>query len=147
VVRAGAVIASAGVLLSLMVGVSRTLFSMSARGDMPGLLAHVNPRYRVPDRAELAVAAFVIAVVALADVRGAIGFSSFGVLLYYAIANASAFTLPGEDLRWPRALTVLGVAGCLLLAFSLPWESVLAGAAVVAAGAIVFGLRRIIPKQ
>jgi basic amino acid/polyamine antiporter, APA family len=147
VVRAGAVIASLGVLLSLMVGVSRTLFSMSSKGDMPSLLAHVHPRYKVPDRAELAVAAFVIAVVALADVRGAIGFSSFGVLLYYAIANASAFTLPRQDRRWPRALTVLGVAGCLLLAISLPWESVWVGAAVVAAGAIAFGLRRVTVKR
>jgi APA family basic amino acid/polyamine antiporter len=118
-----------------MVGVSRTLFAMSSKGDMPGVLAHVHHRYKVPDRAELVVAAFVIGVVALVDVRGAIGFSSFGVLLYYAIANASAFTLAREDRRWPKALTGLGVAGCLLLAFSLPWESVLAGAAVVAAGA------------
>jgi APA family basic amino acid/polyamine antiporter len=146
VVRAGAVIASLGVLLSLMVGVSRTLFSMSSKGDMPNLLAHVHPRYQVPDRAELAVAAFVIAVVALADVRGAIGFSSFAVLLYYAIANASAFTLPRQDRHWPRALAVLGVAGCLLLAFSLPWESLRVGAAVVAAGAMAFGLRRITVK-
>lgn len=146
VVRAGAVIASLGVLLSLMVGVSRTLFSMSSKGDMPNLLAHVHPRYKVPDRAELAVVAFVIGVVALADVRGAIGFSSFGVLLYYAIANASAFTLPRQDRRWPRALTVLGVAGCLLLAFSLPWESVLVGAAVVTGGALAFGLRSITVK-
>ena len=147
VVRAGAVVASVGVLLSLMAGVSRTLFSMSSKGDMPDLLAHVHPRYKVPDHAELAVAAFVIAVVAVADIRGAIGFSSFGVLLYYAIANASAFTLPRRDRRWPRALTVLGVAGCLLLAFSLPWESVLVGAAVVGAGALAFGLRRITLKR
>jgi APA family basic amino acid/polyamine antiporter len=130
-----------------MVGVSRTLFSMSSKGDMPNLLAHVHPRYKVPDRAELAVAAVVIAVVALADVRGAIGFSSFGVLLYYAIANASAFTLHRQDRRWPRALAVLGVAGCLLLAFSLPLESLRVGAAVVAAGAMAFGLRRITGKR
>ena len=30
---------------------------------------------------------------ATTDVRGAIGFSSFGVLAYYAVANASAWTL------------------------------------------------------
>jgi APA family basic amino acid/polyamine antiporter len=80
--------------------------------------------------------------VALADVRGAIGFSSFGVLLYYAIANASAFTLPRQHRTWPKALTLLGVAGCLVLAFSLPWESVLLGAAVIAAGALAFALTR-----
>jgi APA family basic amino acid/polyamine antiporter len=147
VVRAGAAIASLGVLLSLMAGVSRTLFAMASKGDMPGVLAHVHHRYKVPDRAELVVAAFVIGVVVLVDVRGAIGFSSFGVLLYYAIANASAFTLAREDRRWPRALTVLGVAGCLLLAFSLPWESVLAGAAVLAIGVLVFGLNRVVTRR
>ena len=89
VVRAGAIVASGGgVLLSLTAAVSRTLFSMSSKGDMSDLLAHVHPRFKVPDHAELAVAAFVIAVVAVADIRDAIGFSSFGVLLYYAIANA-----------------------------------------------------------
>ncbi len=142
VVRAGAVIASLGVLLSLMVGVSRTLFSMASNGDMPSAFAHVHQRYRVPDRAELAVAALVIGVVAVADVRGAIGFSSFGVLLYYTIANASAFTLSAGERRWPRVLTVAGIAGCLVLAFSLPWESVAAGAVVVALGVLAYGLRR-----
>jgi APA family basic amino acid/polyamine antiporter len=143
VVRIGAAIASLGVLLSLLVGVSRTLFSMASNGDMPRRLASVHPVHRVPDRAEIAVALTVIAVVALVDVRGAIGFSSFGVLIYYAIANASALTLGAEELRWPRWLAAAGVAGCVLIAFSLPWESVAAGTAVVAAGAAVFGARRL----
>jgi len=142
VVRVGAAVASLGVLLSLLAGVSRTVFSMASNGDMPGTLAHVHKVHRVPDRAEVVVAAAVIAVVALADIRAAIGFSSFGVLLYYAIANASALTLSAEELRWPRWLAAAGVTVCLVMAFSLPWESVAAGAAVVAAGALVFGARR-----
>jgi APA family basic amino acid/polyamine antiporter len=143
VVRVGAAVASLGVLLSLLAGVSRTLFAMASNGDMPRALASVHPVHRVPDRAEIAVAVAVIAVVALADIRGAIGFSSFGVLLYYAIANASALTLSAGELRWPRWLAAAGVAGCLLLAFSLPWESVAVGAVVVGAGGLVFGVRRV----
>jgi APA family basic amino acid/polyamine antiporter len=142
VVRAGAAVASLGVLLSLLAGVSRTMFSMAGNRDLPTTLGHVNPRYRVPDYAELVVAVLVVVVVAAADVRQAIGFSSFGVLLYYAIANASAFTLPPESRRWPRWLTVAGVAGCLVLAFTLPWESVVAGAAVAAVGALVYAARK-----
>jgi len=140
-VRIGATVASLGVLLSLMVGVSRTLFSMSANRDMPAIFDHVHERHRIPDRAELAVAAVVIAIVVAADIRHAIGFSSFGVLLYYAVANASAFTLTGDERRWPRWLTVAGVIGCLVLAFSLPWESVAVGAAVVSAGTLVYFAR------
>ena len=139
VVRIGATVASLGVLLSLMAGVSRTLFAMAANRDMPSLLANVHPRYKVPDRAELAVAAIVILMVVFADLRGAIGFSSFGVLLYYAIANASAFTLPGEERRWPQWLSIAGIIGCLLLAFTLPFASVLAGVVVILAGCVAFG--------
>jgi APA family basic amino acid/polyamine antiporter len=66
------------------------------------------------------------------DLRGAIGFSSFGVLFYYAIANCAAWSLRRG------LIPVLGLLGCAVLAFSLPIESVLAGAAVLAAGALVY---------
>ena len=68
------------------------------------------------------------------DLRGALGFSSFGVLVYYAVANASAFTQPTAERRWPRVLQVIGVLGCLTLAFSLPVASVLTGLAALAVG-------------
>lgn len=143
VVRIGASMASLGVLLSLLTGVSRTAFSMSANGDLPRVLDHVHPRFKVPDRAELAVAVVVVAIVAIADVRHAIGFSSFGVLLYYAIANASAATLSATERRWPRWLAVVGIGGCLLLAFSLPLESVLIGGGVISLGAAIYAARRL----
>jgi APA family basic amino acid/polyamine antiporter len=141
VVRVGATVASLGVLLSLMVGISRTLFSMAANGDMPRVFDHVHPRYKVPDHAEVAVAACVALVVLFVDVRGAIGFSSFGVLLYYGIANACAFTLNATERRSPRVLAIAGVIGCVVLALSLPWESIAVGSAVVTAGAFVYAVR------
>jgi APA family basic amino acid/polyamine antiporter len=116
VVRAGAALAAAGVLLSLLAGVARTVFAMAAGGHLPRALAAVDERRRTPLRAELAIGAIVVAAVLLLDLRGAIGFSSFCVLLYYAIANASALTLP--DRR--RALPALGLIGCLVLAATLP---------------------------
>ena len=61
---------------------------MARNGDLPRWLAAVDPRHQVPHHAELAVAAVVGALVLTTDLRGAIGFSSFGVLTYYAIANA-----------------------------------------------------------
>ncbi|WP_328342420.1 APC family permease [Micromonospora sp. NBC_00421] len=145
VVRAGATVAVTGVLLSLLAGVGRTLLAMARRRDVPGALAAVHPVRQVPHRAELAVAAVVVAVVALGDVRGAIGFSSCTVLVYYAITNAAALTL-GRDptRRLPvRALAVLGLVGCLLLAVSLPTTSVLAGFGVLALGALWYALRHL----
>lgn len=81
-------------------------------------------------------------VAAFADVRAAIGFSSFGVLLYYAVANASAWTLRPDEGRPVRAIPIIGGLGCLVLAFALPWTSAAAGAAVIAAGALVYRVRR-----
>jgi APA family basic amino acid/polyamine antiporter len=66
------------------------------------------------------------------DLRGAIGFSSFAVLTYYAIANASALTLPGRAAG--RVPPVVGLVGCVLLAVNLPWTSVAVGAGVLAVG-------------
>ncbi|SCF35694.1 APC family permease [Micromonospora mirobrigensis] len=142
-VRVGATVAVVGVLLSLLAGVGRTTLAMARRRDLPGALATVHPRYQVPHRAELAVAAVVIVVVALGDVRGAIGFSSCTVLVYYAIANASALTLgrePGRKLP-VQLIAALGLVGCVVLVVSLPVSSVLAGLAVLALGAAGYALR------
>jgi APA family basic amino acid/polyamine antiporter len=141
VVRAGAAVASLGVLLSLLVGVSRTGFAMAARGDLPRWLDAVHPERRVPHRAEVVVAAVVVVVVSVVDLRGAIGFSSFAVLAYYAIANASAWTLEGPAAGRGRAVAGLGLVGCVALALSLPRPSVAGGTVLLVAGAAVWFAR------
>jgi basic amino acid/polyamine antiporter, APA family len=135
IIRVGAAVAALGSLLSLILGVSRTTLAMARDGHLPRALAAVHPRFGGPHRAELAVGAVVAVVAAVADVRTAIGFSSFAVLVYYAIANASALTL-GR-----RIIPAVGLAGCVLLAVLLPVGSVLAGAGVVLIGALGYLLR------
>ena len=134
IVRAGAAVASLGALLALIAGIGRTTLAMSRNGDLPRRLAAVEPRHQVPARAELAVAVAVAILVTTTDLRGAIGFSSFGVLVYYAVANASAFTQAREHRRWPRALNVVGLAGCVTLVATLPVSAVAAGLAVLGIG-------------
>ena len=136
VVRLGATVAAAGVLLSLLAGISRTALAMARRGELPRFLDAVHPRFRTPHRAEVTAAAVVCAVVAVADLREAIGFSSFAVLAYYALANAAAWTLGPEERRWPRWLAALGVALCALLAATLPSVAVLGGLALLATGSL-----------
>ncbi|MFF3317317.1 APC family permease [Streptomyces sp. NPDC003035] len=138
VVTVGAAVAALGSLLSLILGVSRTTLAMARDGHLPTGLAAVHPRFQVPHRAELAVGAVVAVMAATVDVRGAIGFSSFGVLVYYGIANASAWTLG----RAHRPLAALGLAGCGALAFALPPASVLAGVGVLAAGTVAYAVSR-----
>jgi APA family basic amino acid/polyamine antiporter len=147
VVRVGAAVASLGALLSLMVGISRTVYAMASNHDLPATFAAVHPRYRVPHRAELAVGAVVGCVVAVTDVRSAIGFSSFAVLTYYGIANAAAWTLEPAQRKWPRALAGLGVLGCVALASTLPAASIMTGAGLFALGALLHGVRRFRQKS
>jgi APA family basic amino acid/polyamine antiporter len=140
-VRIGGTIAALGVLLSLIAGVSRTAFAMSADRELPGWFDAVHPTHAVPHRAELAAGGVIALLVVVVDVRGAIGFSSFCVLTYYAIANASAWTLPRRQRRWPRALAGAGLGGCTLLALTLPVTAIVAGAGVLAIGAIAWAVR------
>jgi basic amino acid/polyamine antiporter, APA family len=146
IVRVGAMVASLGALLALIAGIGRTGLAMGRNGDLPRWLASVHPTYRVPAHAELVVAIAVCVLVLGADLRGAIGFSSFGVLVYYAIANAAAFTQQREHRRWPRGLNVIGLAGCLVLVATLPVGSVAAGLAMFGIGLLgrlaVRGARR-----
>ncbi|MFB6639560.1 APC family permease [Streptomyces chartreusis] len=139
VVRVGAAVAALGSLLALILGVSRTTLAMARDRHLPGALAAVHPRFKVPHRAELAVGAVVAVLAATVDVRGAIGFSSFGVLAYYAVANASAWTLGSAPAA--RVVPAVGLLGCMVLAFSLPAVSVAVGAGVLAVGVAAYGVR------
>ena len=133
-VQAGAAAACLGALLALITGVGRTAMAMARERDLPSPLARVGGTHTVPFLAELTVAAAVIVLLLTTNVLTVVGFSSFGVLVYYSVTNAAAFTLPARPWHAPRWLNALGFLGCLLLAVTLPPASVLAMAAVLAAG-------------
>lgn len=135
VVRVGAVAAASGALLGLLLGVSRTTFAMARDGHLPWRLTHV--RHGVPDYAELAVAGVVALVVLVADLRHVIGFSSVTVLTYYAITHLAARRLAPEEGRPATAVLALGLVGCVVLALTLPFLSVVAGVLVLLVGVVV----------
>ncbi|MEV6572975.1 APC family permease [Streptomyces sp. NPDC051577] len=143
IVRVGGAVAALGSLLALILGVSRTTLAMARDRYLPHTLAAVHPRFGVPQHAELAVGAVVALLAATTDVRGAIGFSSFGVLTYYAIANAAALTLTVQEHRPHRLIPVAGLAGCAVLAFALPLSTVVPGVAVLILGAALYALRKL----
>jgi APA family basic amino acid/polyamine antiporter len=144
VVRVGAALAALGALLALLLGVSRTAFAMARDRHLPSELAVVHSRFKVPHRADVAVGVAVTILAAVADLRGAIGFSSFAVLVYYGIANVSALTLtpPSGPAVRARVVPVIGVVGCAVLAFSLPVTSVVSGIGVLGLGVVVYSVRR-----
>lgn len=134
IVRVGAAAAALGALLALVAGVGRTTLAMARNRDLPAWLAAVHPKYKVPHHAEIALAVVVSILVLTTDLRGAIGFSSFGVLLYYFIANISAFTQTKDQRRYPKTIQILGAIGCLVLVVTLPLISIVIGLIVLAAG-------------
>ncbi|GAA4377755.1 APC family permease [Agromyces bauzanensis] len=137
IVRVAAGVAALGSLLALVAGVGRTSLAMARDGELPRRLATVHPRFGVPHVAEITVGVAVVVLVLVADLRGAIGFSSFGVLLYYLVANASALTQPAGERLVPRWLSWLGAVGCVVLVVTLPLPSILGGVTVFAVGAVI----------
>ena len=140
-VRLGAAAAALGALLALIAGVGRTTLAMARNDDLPHWLAAVHERHRVPHHAEVTVAGLICVLILLTDLRGAIGFSSFGVLLYYLIANVAAYTQSSDRRRFPRILQLIGVAGCGTLMLTLPLSAVLGGTSVFAVGIIYRAVR------
>jgi basic amino acid/polyamine antiporter, APA family len=140
-VRLGAAAAALGALLALIAGVGRTTLAMARHDDLPQWLAAVHERHQVPHHAEVTVSGLVCVLILVTDLRGAIGFSSFGVLLYYLIANAAAYTQSSDRRRFPRILQIIGMAGCGTLALTLPLTAVLGGTVVFVVGIVYRALR------
>ncbi|KZF07376.1 MULTISPECIES: APC family permease [unclassified Rhodococcus (in: high G+C Gram-positive bacteria)] len=132
--RIGAALAALGALLALIAGIGRTSLAMARHDDLPSYLTAVHPRYSVPHRAEFTLAVIVCVLVLVVDLRNAIGFSSFGVLLYYLVANLSAHTQDTENRRYPKVLQIVGSIGCVVLIATLPATSIAVGTVVVVLG-------------
>ncbi len=147
IVGVGAAVAALGSLLALILGVSRTSLAMARDRHLPHVLAAVHPRYKVPHRSELTIGVAVAILTASTDIRGAIGFSSFAVLTYYAVTNASALTLRDDEGRPPRIVPGAGLLGCLVLASFMPIRSVAAGAIVSLIGVASYVAQRAIARN
>ncbi|MGN6608786.1 MAG: APC family permease [Jatrophihabitans sp.] len=134
IVQVGAALAAAGSLVPLLLGVSRTSLAMARDGYLPGPVGRVDGG--TPRVAVAVLGVIVVVLAATLDLRHAIGFSSFGVLTYYAVANASAWTLSPAPRH--RFVPALGLVGCVVLAFALPGADVLTGLAALVLGAVSF---------
>ena len=139
--RLVAAVASLGSLLGILAGLSRTGLAMARNGDLPGPLSRISNRTHAPVVAEATIGLVAAASVLLLDPAQLVGFSACSVLVYYAIAHLAALRQRGAD-RWlPRAVQYVGVSGCLLLAFTLPWQGIAVAAAWLGAGLAARGIR------
>lgn len=133
-VAVAAVGAAAGSLLALTAGIGRTTLAMAREGDLPAGLSRLDRRHGTPWVADVVLGIIVCVLVSFGDITTVIGFSSFAVLVYYLVANLSAFRQQGAHRLAPRAVQVVGAAGCVALACALPVASVLTGLAVLLLG-------------
>jgi len=133
---AAAITAMFGVLLNLVLGLSRVLLAMARRRDVPHLLARIDRRSRSPRHSVLAVGAVIALIALVGDVRITWAFSAFTVLVYYAITNLAALRLPDEDRLYPRWIPAAGLVGCLGLAFWVEPRVWMVGLALIGVGMV-----------
>jgi APA family basic amino acid/polyamine antiporter len=123
-----------GVLLNLLLGLSRVLLAMGRRRDMPSLFARLNEAGMTPTSAVIAVAVLIGGLALIGDVRTTWSFSAFTVLIYYAITNLAALFIPPEGRIFPKWISVAGLIGCLSLAAFVEPGVLLVGLAVIVLG-------------
>jgi APA family basic amino acid/polyamine antiporter len=132
----GAMTAMLGVLLNLILGLSRVLLAMGRRRDMPNVLARLNDDATTPYIAVLVVGLIILGLTTIGSVETTWAFSAFTVLVYYAITNLAALRLPVESRRYPRVFSWAGLLGCLGLAFWVDIRVWLAGLLVLGVGLV-----------
>lgn len=133
-VALGAITAMLGVLLNLLLGLSRVALAMGRRGDLPAVFARLDAAQSTPPAAVIGVGLVILALVLLGDVRLTWSFSAFTVLVYYALTNLAALRLPPRDRLYPRFIAWAGLFSCLFLAFWVDHRVWLTGLVVLALG-------------
>lgn len=124
----GAITAMLGVLLNLVLGLSRVWLALGRRGDMPASLGRLDGRQQPTNSVVLASVA-VAGLTLIGDIELAWSFSAMTVLLYYAITNLAALAV---DRSRPTAW--LGMASCVFLSFFVSPAVWVAGAVLLVAG-------------
>ncbi|MGA7932475.1 MAG: APC family permease [Kovacikia sp.] len=130
----GAITAMLGVLLNLILGLSRVLLAMGRRGDMPRQVARLNQTGTAPSLAVVIMGVAIALLVLSGNVKTTWSFSAFTVLVYYAITNLAALRLPNSDRLYPRWVTWVGLAASLFLAFWVEADIWLGGLGLIAIG-------------
>lgn len=138
----GAVVAMAGVVLNLLLGVSRVVLAMARRKDLPSSLSTLNAERTSAPAAILFSAAVMLVLVLMGDLQIAWSFSAFTVLVYYSLTNLAALQV-SADLRFiPRWISILGLLSCLSLAAFVELTVLGYGIGLIIIGLIWHRIRR-----
>ncbi|MGA2914365.1 MAG: amino acid permease [Methanoregula sp.] len=142
VISLGAMIATASVLLTTIMGISRIVFSMARNRDLPTPFDRIHSRFRTPYNAIAITGACMIAAILLADLMLVVAVSTFAMLIFYLIANIAAFRLPSEKRQYPVIIPVIGAVSCIGLIVFLNFNSWIIGIFGLMIGMVWFGFRK-----
>jgi len=141
VVSVGGLLATASVLLTSILGVSRMAFAMARKGDLPSALSRLHPRHDTPYCSILIVGSIMTVLALFADLAGVVAISTFASLFYYALANVSALRLKTDARLYPRPLPTLGLVTCLILMAFVQPSALAIGALCLVIGAIYYMIK------
>jgi APA family basic amino acid/polyamine antiporter len=146
-ISSGAMIATASVLLTTIMGISRIMFAMARKGDLPAFLNRIHPHFSTPHYAILISGACMIAAILLADLTLVVAVSTFAMLIFYLIANIAAFRIPSPYQQYPALIPVIGAVSCIGLIAFLTLNSWIIGIIGLAIGIAWYGVQRRIAGQ
>ncbi|MGZ0165104.1 MAG: APC family permease [Planctomycetales bacterium] len=137
IVAFGAMLAMLGVLLNLVLGLSRVVLAMARRQDLPSYFAELSTDGDSPQRAVVFVAILIGLLMMSGDVLRTWSMSAFAVLIYYATANLCALRQPAEERRYPRLVSLAGLCGCLGLAPFIDPKTIVGGIVLIVVGLVI----------
>ena len=149
IVSTGGLLATASVLLTSILGVSRMAYAMARRKDIPQTLSKLHPKYGTPYYSIWIIGALMTLLALLIDLSKVVAISTFALLFYYAFANVSALRLKVQKRLYPQYVPILGTATCLALLIFILFASPQAwiiGAAGLAAGMICYWAKNYFTK-
>jgi len=145
VVAFGGLLATASVLLTAILDVSRMAYSMARRKDIPQGLAKLHGKFCTPYYSIWAAGILMAVLVLFFDLTGVVAVSTFGALFYYAMTNAAALKLKTEKRRYYWLFPSVGLCTCIVLsAFILlaATQAWIIGVICLTAGAGYYGFRK-----
>ena len=145
-ISAGGLIATASVLLTSILGVSRMAYAMARRKDLPQAMSQLHTKFNTPYYSIWIIGVSMTLLALFVDLSKVVAISTFALLFYYTLANVSALKLRAQKRLYPQIVPALGVITCLALMIFIPLEAWIIGVAGLAIGIVVYWAKKHLTK-
>jgi len=130
-IKLGAIAGLSSVILVMLLGQSRILWTMADDGLMPKFVSKVHPKFRTPWITTILTGVVVAFFAAILPIRDAASLVSIGTLLAFVIVSIGVLVLRVREPELPRKFKApivwfvapMGALSALYLMISLPWRT------------------------